>query len=173
MKYINGTKLDERIIRCDLDTGYKDGRQFGRGRSGGQVCLNLDFWLAADDHLRQVRDEHRQDYDAGRGGWGAQAQFQMKAQREREAVYADAKDVPGAVAVGGGDWKEGSHCFYLLHLLADTTVDAHTTALQPSRKRGRSPDDDGDDARLVSLRLRPFSTLLIVTVGTSSTKWGR
>ena len=61
-----------------------------------------------DDHLRQVRDEHRQDYDAGRGGWGAQAQYQMKAQRDREAVYADAKDGPGAVAVGGGDWKEGS-----------------------------------------------------------------
>jgi len=41
MRYINGTKLDERIIRCDLDTGYKDGRQFGRGRSGGQVRLDL------------------------------------------------------------------------------------------------------------------------------------
>lgn len=37
MRYVSGTKLDERIIRCDLDTGYKDGRQFGRGRSGGQV----------------------------------------------------------------------------------------------------------------------------------------
>lgn len=43
MKYINGTKLDERIIRCDLDTGYKDGRQFGRGRSGGQVYLDILF----------------------------------------------------------------------------------------------------------------------------------
>ena len=37
MRYISGTKLDERIIRCDLDLGYKDGRQFGRGKSGGQV----------------------------------------------------------------------------------------------------------------------------------------
>ena len=53
MKYINSTKLDERIIRTDLDPGYRDGRQFGRGRSGGQV-----------------RDEYRQDYDAGREGWG-------------------------------------------------------------------------------------------------------
>jgi hypothetical protein len=39
MKYVSGTKLDERIIRCDLDLGYKEGRQFGRGKSGGQVCL--------------------------------------------------------------------------------------------------------------------------------------
>ena len=37
MRYIGGTKLDERIIRCDLDLGYRDGRQFGRGKSGGQV----------------------------------------------------------------------------------------------------------------------------------------
>lgn len=37
MRYISGTKLDERIIRCDLDPGYKEGRQFGRGKSGGQV----------------------------------------------------------------------------------------------------------------------------------------
>lgn len=37
MRYVSGTKIDERIIRCDLDLGYKEGRQFGRGKSGGQV----------------------------------------------------------------------------------------------------------------------------------------
>ena len=40
MRYISGTKLDERIIRCDLDLGYREGRQFGRGKSGGQVCTS-------------------------------------------------------------------------------------------------------------------------------------
>lgn len=50
LRYISGTKLDERIIRCDIDPGYKEGRQFGRGKSGGQV-----------------RDEFRQEYDSGRG----------------------------------------------------------------------------------------------------------
>ncbi|KAJ1665721.1 nuclear cap binding complex subunit [Coemansia sp. RSA 1813] len=53
MKYVNGTKLDDRIVRTDLDPGFREGRQFGRGRSGGQV-----------------RDEYRQEYDEGRGGWG-------------------------------------------------------------------------------------------------------
>jgi nuclear cap-binding protein subunit 2 len=53
LKYISGTKLDERVIRVDLDPGFRDGRQFGRGKSGGQV-----------------RDDHRIDYDVGRGGWG-------------------------------------------------------------------------------------------------------
>ncbi|XP_010379474.1 nuclear cap-binding protein subunit 2 isoform X4 [Rhinopithecus roxellana] len=57
MRYINGTRLDDRIIRTDWDAGFKEGRQYGRGRSGGQV-----------------RDEYRQDYDAGRGGYGKLAQ---------------------------------------------------------------------------------------------------
>jgi hypothetical protein len=37
MKYIGGTKLDERIIRTDLDPGFQDGRQYG------YVLLFLDF----------------------------------------------------------------------------------------------------------------------------------
>lgn len=53
MKYIGGTKLDERIIRTDLDPGFQEGRQYGRGKSGGQV-----------------RDEYRDEFDPGRGGYG-------------------------------------------------------------------------------------------------------
>jgi len=34
-------KLDERYIRVDLDPGFREGRQFGRGRRGGQVSSNL------------------------------------------------------------------------------------------------------------------------------------
>ena len=53
--FISGTKLDGRSIRCEMDGGFKEGRQYGRGQSGGQV-----------------RDERRskEDYDAGRGGYG-------------------------------------------------------------------------------------------------------
>ncbi|XP_014279473.1 nuclear cap-binding protein subunit 2 [Halyomorpha halys] len=53
MRYINGTRLDDRIIRTDWDAGFVEGRQYGRGKSGGQV-----------------RDEYRREYDAGRGGYG-------------------------------------------------------------------------------------------------------
>uniref|UniRef100_A0A8W8JPJ1 Nuclear cap-binding protein subunit 2 n=1 Tax=Magallana gigas TaxID=29159 RepID=A0A8W8JPJ1_MAGGI len=53
MRYVNGTRLDDRIIRTDWDHGFKEGRQYGRGKSGGQV-----------------RDEYRTDYDEGRGGYG-------------------------------------------------------------------------------------------------------
>lgn len=37
VRYLNGTSLDERPIRVDIDYGFEEGRQFGRGRSGGQV----------------------------------------------------------------------------------------------------------------------------------------
>lgn len=36
MAYVNGTRLDDRIIRTDLDIGFSEGRQFGRGKRGGQ-----------------------------------------------------------------------------------------------------------------------------------------
>jgi hypothetical protein len=52
MRYISGTKLDERIIRCDLDLGYREGRQFGRGKSGGQVrSQKTCFFHALNDTL--------------------------------------------------------------------------------------------------------------------------
>lgn len=40
--YMDGMKLDERFVRVDFDPGFKDGRQFGRGRKGGQVA---DFFI--------------------------------------------------------------------------------------------------------------------------------
>lgn len=55
VNFLSGSKLDNRVIRVDYDTGFEQGRQFGRGRSGGQV-----------------RDEYRTEYDPGRGGFGKQ-----------------------------------------------------------------------------------------------------
>ncbi|CAR30244.1 nuclear cap-binding protein subunit CBC2 [Lachancea thermotolerans CBS 6340] len=52
VKYLSGTKLDDRNISLDLDPGFEDGRQFGRGKSGGQVS-----------------DELRFEFDASRGGF--------------------------------------------------------------------------------------------------------
>ncbi|KAK1399635.1 Nuclear cap-binding protein subunit 2 [Heracleum sosnowskyi] len=65
VKYISGTILDDRPIRVDFDWGFQEGRQWGRGRSGGQV-----------------RDEYRTDYDPGRGGYGKLVQKELEAQRE-------------------------------------------------------------------------------------------
>ncbi|PKU87095.1 nuclear cap-binding protein subunit 2 [Dendrobium catenatum] len=65
VKYISGTILDDRSIRVDFDWGFEEGRQWGRGRSGGQV-----------------RDEYRTDYDPGRGGYGKLVQRELEAQRQ-------------------------------------------------------------------------------------------
>ena len=46
-----------------LPRGFAEGRQFGRGKSGGQV-----------------REEVRQDYDSGRGGLGKGMQEQVAAE---------------------------------------------------------------------------------------------
>ncbi|CAG8208852.1 unnamed protein product [Penicillium salamii] len=69
LKYVGGTKLDERIIRTDLDPGFEEGRQFGRGKSGGQV-----------------RDEYREEYDPGRGGYGRA--YDEQRQREEDEYGA-------------------------------------------------------------------------------------
>ena len=53
LKYLSDTKLDDKTITIDLDPGFEDGRQFGRGKSGGQVS-----------------DELRFEFDAARGGFG-------------------------------------------------------------------------------------------------------
>lgn len=66
--------MDERIIRTDLDPGFEEGRQYGRGKSGGQV-----------------RDEYRDDYDEGRGGHGRA----LEVERLREVERRDAEDDQG------------------------------------------------------------------------------
>ncbi|EST08723.1 RNA recognition motif domain protein [Kalmanozyma brasiliensis GHG001] len=103
MRYVSGTKVDERVIRCDLDPGYKEGRQYGRGRSGGQV-----------------RDEYRQEYDAGRGGWGhnrlreEEGRKRMEAEQarrtEREQLYQEG--TAGMDAGGGGMVPMGGEFVY-------------------------------------------------------------
>ncbi|KAJ3373377.1 nuclear cap binding complex subunit [Allomyces arbusculus] len=71
LRYISGTKLDDRFIRVDLDPGFREGRQFGRGRHGGQV-----------------RDQYRTEFDAGRGGWApSMDQDAGRAERNYSAQY--------------------------------------------------------------------------------------
>jgi nuclear cap-binding protein subunit 2 len=47
MRYVNGTRLDDRIIRSDWDAGFCEGRQYGRGKTGGQVIkFYIMFFLS-------------------------------------------------------------------------------------------------------------------------------
>ncbi|KAF9569242.1 nuclear cap binding complex subunit [Mortierella alpina] len=106
MKYINSSKLDERIVRSDLDHGYREGRQFGRGRSGGQV-----------------RDEYRQEFDAGRGGWGhVRAKQEAERERDQKANYEAITTIPEGANQDYKDRKEAV-----------------------SAKRSRDDDEDEDE----------------------------
>ena len=79
LKYLTGTVLDERIIRIDWDGGFVEGRQYGRGKSGGQV-----------------RDDYRDRYDPGRGGWGVRPppSGPGPSKRYRSEDYGDDDDGP-------------------------------------------------------------------------------
>ena len=50
VKSLDGTKLDNRIIRVDWDMGYEEGREYGRGKNGGQKR----------DEVSMKRDPERQ-----------------------------------------------------------------------------------------------------------------
>ena len=58
VRLLTGAMIDDRSVRADFDWGFEEGRQWGRGRHGGQV-----------------RDEWRDNFDAARGGYGKQRQF--------------------------------------------------------------------------------------------------
>ncbi|KAL9873322.1 nuclear cap-binding protein subunit 2 isoform X1 [Glossina fuscipes] len=70
MRYVNGTRLDDRLIRVDWDAGFIEGRQYGRGKTGGQV-----------------RDEYRTDYDAGRGGYVTLMAFSKNIVHKEDACH--------------------------------------------------------------------------------------
>ncbi|XP_073314926.1 uncharacterized protein [Primulina huaijiensis] len=48
VKYISGTILDDRPIRVDFDWGFQEGRQWGRGRSGGQLVDMVETIIRGD-----------------------------------------------------------------------------------------------------------------------------
>lgn len=85
MKYIGGTKLDERIIRTDLDPGFQEGRQYGYGSISLKFLwvLDINSIYSRGKSGGQVRDEYRDEYDPGRGGYGrAIADERLKEEEE-------------------------------------------------------------------------------------------
>jgi nuclear cap-binding protein subunit 2 len=75
VNYVSGTKLDERVIRADWDTGFVEGRQYGRGSSGGQV-----------------RDEFRDYFDPERGDKQQKANFPLRDAQPAPYRHTPSKD---------------------------------------------------------------------------------
>eukprot|EP00833_Pecoramyces_ruminatium_P018711 jgi/Orpsp1_1/1192743/evm.model.d7180000095558.3 len=123
LKYINGTKLDERIIRTDLDPGYRDGRQYGRGKSGGQV-----------------RDEYRQEYDPGRGGYGHEVLRQEQRRREhQQSTYRNYSSVPSGESESRSSHKRSRK------RERDNDSEDENTSRKRNNPRFREGDSDEDE----------------------------
>jgi hypothetical protein len=116
VKYLNGTKLDDREVRMDFDWGFQDGRQFGRGKSGGQV-----------------RDEYRTTYDEGRGGYGKLLKTEL------DALQNEENDEGGegyrGERRGGNDNDAGNDD-------AEKDNDDGRAPMVVGTKRGREDEDD-------------------------------
>lgn len=114
---LNGAKLDERVIRVDWDGGFEEGRQYGRGRSGGQV-----------------RDEWRPDYDPARGGWGRQVVSNI----EDGAAPVRARDESGPA--GGTPAQPAKR-----QRAADSGGDGDVPPANNPRFRERAEQDEEED----------------------------
>ncbi|KAG0330112.1 nuclear cap binding complex subunit [Dissophora globulifera] len=129
MKYINSSKLDERIVRSDLDHGYREGRQFGRGRSGGQV-----------------RDEYRLEFDAGRGGWGhVRARQEAERERDQKANYEAITTIPEGADQDYKDRKEAGPADSSKRA-RDDEEDEDEQQRSKANPRFREGDEDEEDA---------------------------
>lgn len=63
MRYINGTRLDDRIVRVDWDAGFIEGRQYGRGKSGGQVrkCIEWNVEVNFQFEITEEEDKKKKE----------------------------------------------------------------------------------------------------------------
>ncbi|KAJ3411525.1 Nuclear cap-binding protein subunit 2 [Chytridiales sp. JEL 0842] len=113
VQFLKGTKLDDRVIRNDLDPGYAPDRQYGRGRSGGQV-----------------RDEFRKEYDAGRGGWAPSRQEYERQLQMREDRQKDTYSSMGAA-------PEGAQSDYY------SSTQKSYSSFKRSRERDEDEDQEG------------------------------
>lgn len=137
--FLSETKLDNRVVRCEMDGGFREGRQFGRGLSGGQV---------RDD--RRSKDE----YDPGRGGYGRSDNAGGDAHHfRRSSHYGGSKrprdgdqddEPPRKQPAGDADQEVGARCLgggCCFHEYGG----ANATLLQDSNPRFRRRESDQQD----------------------------
>jgi nuclear cap-binding protein subunit 2 len=74
VQLLSGTFLDGNGIRVELDAGFKDGRQYGRGVSGGQV---------RDDRRKQQQMMKRNRDEEGDGYYGPGLDGELSAKRRK------------------------------------------------------------------------------------------
>jgi hypothetical protein len=71
VKYLNGTKLDDREVRMDFDWGFQEGRQFGRGKIRRAGARRVPHHLRRGPRRVRQAAQDRAGRAAERGGGGA------------------------------------------------------------------------------------------------------
>mmetsp|Transcript_4785 Transcript_4785/g.12158 ORF Transcript_4785/g.12158 Transcript_4785/m.12158 type:complete len:253 (-) Transcript_4785:114-872(-) len=94
---LTGTKLDGRPIRVELDAGFKPGREYGRGASGGQVRDEKRKYGNVDEGRTAKRSKPLQ--------WTPPEQVQQQPQQEGQQQQQSGD---GAGAAGGPEAVGGS-----------------------------------------------------------------
>ena len=85
--WLHGARLDGRVCGVDFDQAFRAGRQWGRGKTGGQI-----------------RDDHRSSYDEGRGGWGTRERLKKQQEAMQSSQVSQFKPIRGGVE---GEGREG------------------------------------------------------------------
>eukprot|EP00617_Octactis_speculum_P000533 CAMPEP_0185774812 /NCGR_PEP_ID=MMETSP1174-20130828/79934_1 /TAXON_ID=35687 /ORGANISM="Dictyocha speculum, Strain CCMP1381" /LENGTH=208 /DNA_ID=CAMNT_0028462169 /DNA_START=97 /DNA_END=723 /DNA_ORIENTATION=- len=123
---INGTILDDRQIRVELDFGYRMGRHLGRGSSGGQV-----------------RDERRHDSEKDEGR--SVASFSKMLSKHRMGFD---KDTQAAESQNSGNQDNApaeSSEPARRRRRGDSDDEEETEYSSKRRRRGDDDDDEGND----------------------------
>lgn len=60
---LNNSKIDERVIRVEIDWGYSDGRQWGRAANGAQIRDVRRRKIDEDRDISDLRGNKRGRYE--------------------------------------------------------------------------------------------------------------
>lgn len=97
MKYLQSTILDSQSISIDLDPGFREGRQFGRGKHGGQAAQEAA--LAAANGQEYERGSFR---GRGRGGYRGRGGLEVDSEAD-SGVEAEVVELAVVVVNSGRD----------------------------------------------------------------------
>lgn len=84
VKYLNKTKINGRTIDIDLDPGFEDGRQYGRGENGAQKHQSMYGYNAGGKRRGFRRYGDSRGGRGGRGRFGGRRGGYQRGGRDRE-----------------------------------------------------------------------------------------
>mmetsp|Transcript_2232 Transcript_2232/g.3160 ORF Transcript_2232/g.3160 Transcript_2232/m.3160 type:complete len:217 (+) Transcript_2232:2-652(+) len=106
---LTGTKLNGQAIRCEIDHGFEPGRQYGRGRGGGQIRHEIAKAKRNIETRKRRKSYPERSYDGGRHGHDRPGWFSNESSRSsgRQRYGDDNDDHPRKRYRTGYDYSFG------------------------------------------------------------------